>query len=59
MYPLMPVSDLQLTRNHEAIANAINSFEGRKFDYTPAQHRRAELRAVFDRIRSSASATTW
>jgi VWFA-related protein len=35
MYPLMPVSELQLTRNHELIANAINTFEGRKFDYTP------------------------
>jgi VWFA-related protein len=35
MYPLQPVSDLQLTRNHQAIANAINTFEGRKFDYTP------------------------
>jgi VWFA-related protein len=35
MYPLMPVSDLLLSRNHETIANAINTFEGRKFDYTP------------------------
>jgi VWFA-related protein len=35
MYPLQPVSDVQLTRNHSAIANAINTFEGRKFDYTP------------------------
>ncbi len=35
MYPLMPVSDLLLTRNHENIVNAINTFEGRKFDYTP------------------------
>jgi VWFA-related protein len=35
MYPLMPVSDLQLTRDHAKIANAINTFEGRKFDYTP------------------------
>ena len=35
MYPLMPVSDLLLTRNHEVVANAINTFEGRKFDYTP------------------------
>src|SRR5262245_44809298 len=35
MYPLQPVSDLQLTRDHEKIANAINTFEGRKFDYTP------------------------
>jgi VWFA-related protein len=31
----MPVSDLLLTRDHEKIANAINTFEGRKFDYTP------------------------
>ena len=35
MYPLMPVSDLQLTRDHAKIANAIDTFEGRKFDYTP------------------------
>jgi VWFA-related protein len=35
MYPLMPISDLLLTRDHEKIANAINTFEGRKFDYTP------------------------
>ena len=35
MYPLMPVSDLLLTRDHEKIVNAINTFEGRKFDYTP------------------------
>jgi VWFA-related protein len=35
MYPLMPVSDLLLTRNHESVANAIQTFEGRKFDYTP------------------------
>ena len=35
MYPLQPISDLQLTRNHDAIVNAINTFEGRKFDYTP------------------------
>jgi VWFA-related protein len=35
MYPLMPISDLLLTRDHNKIANAINTFEGRKFDYTP------------------------
>jgi VWFA-related protein len=35
MYPLMPVSDLLLTRDHEKIINAITTFEGRKFDYTP------------------------
>ena len=35
MYPLMPVSDLLLTRDHEKIVHAIDTFEGRKFDYTP------------------------
>jgi len=35
MYPLMPISDLQLTRDHAKIINALNTFEGRKFDYTP------------------------
>jgi VWFA-related protein len=35
MYPLSPVSDLQLSRNHDALARAIDTFEGRKFDYTP------------------------
>src|SRR4029453_4969648 len=31
----MPVTGIRVTRNHEAIVNAINTFEGRKFDYTP------------------------
>ena len=35
MYPLMPVSDLTFTRNHAVVSGAINSFVGRKFDYTP------------------------
>ena len=35
MYPLSPVSDLEFTRNHNAIVGAIDRFEGRKFDYTP------------------------
>jgi VWFA-related protein len=35
MYPLQPISDVQLTRDHEKIVNAINTFDGRKFDYTP------------------------
>jgi VWFA-related protein len=35
MYPLMPVSLLTLTRNHEAIIREIEKFEGRKFDYRP------------------------
>jgi VWFA-related protein len=35
MYPLTPVSELTFTRNHEAVARAIQKFEGRKFDYQP------------------------
>jgi VWFA-related protein len=35
MYPLTPVTDFQLTRNHQAIADAIRRFEGRKFNYEP------------------------
>jgi VWFA-related protein len=35
MYPLSPVTDLRLTRNHEAVVRAIERFEGRKFDYRP------------------------
>ena len=33
MYPLMPVSDVRLTRNHEAVINAISQFRGVKYDY--------------------------
>ncbi len=33
MYPLMPVSDVRLTRNHEAAINAIRQFEGVKYEY--------------------------
>jgi VWFA-related protein len=35
MYPLTPVRDLLFTNNHESIIRAIESFEGRKYDYTP------------------------
>jgi VWFA-related protein len=35
MYPLMPVSDVIMTRNHEAVAAAIQRFDGRKYDYKP------------------------
>lgn len=33
MYPLMPVSDVRLTRDHEAVINAIRQFQGVKYDY--------------------------
>jgi VWFA-related protein len=34
MYPLTPLGDVLLTRNHANIASAIRSFLGRKYDYT-------------------------
>jgi VWFA-related protein len=35
MYPLTPVSMLQLTRDHESVIRTIEKFDGRKFDYRP------------------------
>ena len=35
MYPLMPVTLLSFTRNHEAVIREIEKFEGRKFEYRP------------------------
>lgn len=35
MYPLTPVSDISFTRNHAQVINAIQRFEGRKYDYRP------------------------
>lgn len=35
LYPLTPVTDLVFTRNHEAAAEAIMRFQGRKYDYAP------------------------
>ena len=33
MYPLMPVSEVRLSRNHQAAINAISRFQGVKYDY--------------------------
>ena len=35
MYPLTPVTDIDFTRNHAKIINAIQHFEGRKYKYEP------------------------
>jgi len=35
MYPLSPASVLGFTRNLDSIANAVQHFEGRKYDYQP------------------------
>jgi VWFA-related protein len=35
MYPLTPVTALDFTRNFDALASAVQRFEGRKYDYRP------------------------
>jgi VWFA-related protein len=35
MYPLTPLSDVVMSRNHDALARALMTFDGRKYDYTP------------------------
>ena len=35
MYPLSPLDSVVLTRDHQQLANAIERFQGRKYDYTP------------------------
>jgi VWFA-related protein len=35
MYPLTPTPDVVFTRNHQSIINAIQRFEGRKYNYAP------------------------
>ncbi len=35
MHPLTPLSEVRVTRNHEAVIEAAENFYGRKFDYEP------------------------
>ena len=35
MYPLTPIMDMRLTRNHAQIVRALEAFEGVKYDYQP------------------------
>jgi len=35
MYPLTPTAGVRFTRNHDSVIDAIERFEGRKFDYRP------------------------
>ena len=35
MYPLTPLADVQLTRDHAQVARALQTFEGRKYKYEP------------------------
>ena len=38
MFPLMPLEAVRMTRNHQAVINAINSFEGGKYRYDVRNH---------------------
>jgi VWFA-related protein len=51
MYPLTPVSDIDFTRDHNKIINAVQHFEGRKYKYEPRnlfeeQYQRAPTEVV-------------
>jgi len=51
MYPLTPVTDIDFTRNHAKIINALQHFEGRKYKYEPRnlfeeQYQRAPTEVV-------------
>ena len=35
MYPLTPIDAVTLTRNHQGVINAIEKFQGRKYNYDP------------------------
>ena len=35
MYPLTPTASVVMGRNHEALARALEQFDGRKYDYVP------------------------
>ena len=35
MYPLTPIDAVTLTRNHQGVINAIEKFDGRKYNYEP------------------------
>jgi len=56
MYPLMSVQELSFTRDHESAVRALESFQGRKYDYTPLnEFERRYLRApaeIVERIRN-------
>jgi len=35
MHPLEPIAAVRMTRNHDAVVQAVQQFNGRKYDYTP------------------------
>lgn len=51
MYPLTPVTDIEFTRDHQKVINAVQRFEGRKYRYEPRnlfeeQYQRAPTEVV-------------
>ena len=56
MYPLTPTTDVVMGRNHEALARAIEAFDGRKYDYYP-RNQFEEQYANYPPSSSSRSAT--
>jgi VWFA-related protein len=61
MYPLTPVTDFVLTRNHDALVTAVRKFEGRKYDYNPRNEFEERYAyypaAVVERIRNEVTLT--
>ena len=57
MYPLTPIMDMRLTRNHDQIVRALENFEGVKYDYQPRTCTSTCMRTFRPR-RSRSSATT-
>ena len=59
MYPLMPLDDVRLTRNHESVINAVKQFRGIKYDYEIRNQFEARYNqystTVVERIRNDVS----
>jgi len=59
MYPLTPLSDVVMSRDHDSLAAAVQRFDGRKYDYTPRnqfEERYANYPAeVVERVRNEVS----
>ena len=59
MYPLMPLDDVRLTRNHESVINAVKQFRGIKYDYETRNQFEARYNhyptTVVERIRNDVS----
>jgi VWFA-related protein len=56
MYPLTPVTDIRFSRNRDTLQRAIDTFEGRKFNYEPRNQFEQQYAfypaAVVERIRN-------